>query len=300
MKRRAIAGVTLIELVVTMVIIGVLAALAGIYIAPALEAYFASQRRAELADVTDTAMRRMMRDIRLALPNSARIASSGGNRFLEILLTKNGGRYRAQNDNDAATTEDTLNFSAADSLFDTLGPFTGGADQQVQAGNHVVIHNLGIAGADAYDFAASPPNIARIQAEAAGPLADERRLTLAAANRFPLESPGRRFFVLSGPVTFACVGAGISGGNGTGSLLRWSGYTYDPGLPSPHANAGAAPVSLPANATQAVLANNVSACDLQYATVPLASRGLVAVRLAITRAGETVTLYYEAHVNNVP
>ena len=286
-------GVTLLELVVTIVVLGIIAAVASLFLQPALESYFATQRRAEIADVADTAMRRMTRDIRLALPNSARV--DGTSRFLEILMTKNGGRYRALNDDDspAATTEDPLDFSTPDSAFDTLGLLPASGDQQVQPNDYVVIHNLGIAGADAYDPAAADPNIARIAAFGAGALADEQRITLTAATRFPLESPGRRFFVVSGPVTFACLGVGTAAGEGTGTLRRWSSYAIEP-------RGGVPPTTLPGGATDALLASNVSACQLDYTTLPMLGRGLVVVRIAITRASETVTLYFEAHINNVP
>jgi MSHA biogenesis protein MshO len=296
-----VKGVTLVELVVTIALLGILAAVASIYIAPALEAYFASQRRAELADVTDTATRRMMRDIRLALPNSARVAAVGGDRFLEILLTKNGGRYRAVNDDDnpVATSENPLLFNGSDDgIFDVYETAAALADipvdQRPQAGDYVVIHNLGVTGANAYDgIAAASPNIGQISGFVfgGGGLANENRITLTPATQFALESPGNRFFVVSGPVSFSCVGAGMDGsGNGTGTLRRWSGYAIQAAQPS------ASP-----GGTNALLANNVSACELKYTTtLALESRGLVAVRVAITRANETVTLYYEAHVNNVP
>lgn len=286
-------GVTLLELVVTMVVLGIIAAVAAVFVQPAFESYFATQRRAEIADVADTAMRRLTRDIRLALPNSARVDAT--NRFLEILITKNGGRYRALNDDDnpVATAEDPLDFSAPDSAFDTLGLLPALGDQQVQANDYVVIHNLGIAGANAYDPTAAEPNIAQIAAFGAGALPDEQRITLAAPTRFPLESPGRRFFVVSGPVTYACMGVGTAAGEGTGTLRRWSGYAIE-------LRGGLPPTTLPAGATEAVLANRVSACQLQYTALPMLGRGLVAVRLAVTRANETVTLYFEAQVNNVP
>jgi MSHA biogenesis protein MshO len=288
-----VKGVTLIELVVTIVILGILGAMGAMILVPAFESYFATQRRAEMADVADTALRRMTRDIRLALPNSARV--EGTSRYLEVLMTKNGGRYRSLNDDDnpAATTEDPLDFSASDSVFDTLGPLASAPDQQVQANDYVVIHNLGIAGANAYDITAATPNIAQISVFGAGALAGENRITLAAATQFPLESPGRRFFVVSGPVTYACIGIGAAGGNGTGSLRRWSGYAID-------LRGGLPPTALPAGASEAVLASNLSACELSYTSLPQLSRGLVSVRLSILRANETVTLYYEAHINNVP
>ena len=285
-------GVTLIELVITIVILGILGALAAVILVPAFEAYYTSQRRAETADIADAALRRIAGDVRLALPNSPRV--DGTSSFLELLLTKNGGRYRALNDNNAGTTEEALDFGTPETVFDTLGLLpAAGLEQQVAANDYVVIQNLGIAGANAYDIGAANPNIAQIGAFGAGALANENRITLAAATNFPLDSPGRRFFVVQGPVTYACVGAGLAGGNGTGELRRWSGYTIQ-------LRGGLPPTTPPAGATVAVLASNLSACELTYTSFSQVSRGLVGLRLTITRGNEAVTLYYEAHVNNVP
>lgn len=322
MKRRHSAGVTLVELITVIAIMGILAGIATVVLVPAYEAYFASQRRAELSDAADTAIRRMVRDIRLALPNSARIDGSG--RFLEILLTRSGGRYRAMNDANPATAEDPLDFSAADTVFDAFEPFDPATQVQIpevdggpQAGDYVVIHNLGIPGADAYDFTAARPNIKRMTGfvragTASPPLADENRITFASgAAPFPLESPGRRFFVVRGPVTYACQNPGVDGaGNGTGQLLRWDGYTYDPDHPTivtelPASNVPPTvrpPGGPPTNqASEAVLAGNVSACAFNYANnIAQMARGLVRIRVTLTRANESVTLYHEVHVNNVP
>jgi hypothetical protein len=81
-----------------------------------------------------------------------------------------------------------------------------------------------------------------------------------------------------------------------GSLLRWSGYAIQ-------LRGGLPPTTRPAGATEAVLANNLSTCELTYTSltsVTRVSRGLVGVRITVTRSNESVTLYYEAHVNNVP
>jgi MSHA biogenesis protein MshO len=292
-------GVTLIELVVVIVILGILAAITAVILVPTYEAYFAAQRRAELADVADAALRRMVRDVRLALPNSPRVRVDPTGQFLEILLTRNGGRYRALNDDDSPTptTEDPLRFDAADDRFDTLGTLPTATDQQVQPNDYVVIHNLGISGANAYNVGAANPNIARILTFGAGAITGEDRITLTASTQFPLESPGRRFFVVAGPVTYACAAPGILAGNGTGSLLRWSDYPIQllfDGVES-------APKSLPAGGAQAILATNVSACEFTYSSnLTQLSRGVVTIRLAITRANETVVLYHQVHVNNVP
>lgn len=270
-------GVTLVELVVVIVVMGILAGVGALVMVPAYQAYFASQARAQLADVADTAIRRMVRDLRLALPNSVRV--DGTRQFVEFLITKNGGRYRAVNDA-ADATKDPLDFSAADDGFDTLGLLPVGTDQQVAAGDYVAIHNLGIAGADAYNLAAARPNIAAVSTFTTTAGGDSR-ITFNPAKQFALESPGRRFFVVSGPVTYACAG---------GQLVRWAGYAIQAGQPT----------SLPLGGTQ-VLASGVTGCEFTYSneTAQL-SRGLVTIRLALTRNAETVVLYHQAHVNNVP
>ena len=56
-------------------------------------ARFASARRAALTDTADTAVRRMARDIRKALPNSIRQTSD---QCVEFIPTKTGGRYRVE------------------------------------------------------------------------------------------------------------------------------------------------------------------------------------------------------------
>ena len=66
-------GVTLIELVVTIIILGIMGGIAAIILVPAFDSYFASQRRAGIVDLADTALRRMTREVRLALPNSPRV-----------------------------------------------------------------------------------------------------------------------------------------------------------------------------------------------------------------------------------
>jgi MSHA biogenesis protein MshO len=303
--QRPARGVTLVELVVVMAVLAILSVTAAMALRDPIRSYVDTNRRGELADAADTALRRIGRDVRLALPNSVRVTGSGPI-YLELLLTKTGGRYRAQPD--ASGAGNALEFSAADTAFDTLGPAVTASGQSIAAGDILVVHNLfgaaAVTSSNAYTFgqaahdctAATPIsatcNTAQVTGTAAGALADETRVNFA-ARRFPLESPGNRFQIVSGPVTYVCApGAVDSSGNGTGTLTRVSGYTIQ--LAQPTGAYGGTP-------SASVLAQNVTDCSITYDPLVLTqSLGLVSMRIALTRGNETVNLYHEVHVSNIP
>ncbi len=298
-------GVTLIELVVVMTLLAIIAVVAAVALRDPVRAYLDTNRRTDLADSADTALRRIARDVRIALPNSLRV--SGANPiYLELLLTRTGGRYRAHPD--TALAGDILDLTASDTAFDTLGPFATASGQAIAANDILVVHNLFGAGAvttaNAYTFnqaafnctPATPDhancNTARISGTAAGALPNEARINFD-ARRFPLDSPGHRFHVVAGPVTYVCAPGPVNAnGDGTGTLTRVSGYTVQ--LAQPTGAWAGSPVS-------AVLARNVTACDISYDPLVVAlSRGLVSMRIALTRGNETVNLHHAVHVSNVP
>jgi MSHA biogenesis protein MshO len=89
--------------------------------------------------------------------------------------------------------------------------------------------------------------------------------------------------VITTPVTYACDTA-------AGTLTRWRGYAIQL----------AQPAALPGGGVSDLLANNVSNCSFAYDPLVSARNGLVSMNLAITRDGETVTLYSATHVSNMP
>lgn len=199
--------------------------------------------------------------------------TDGGN-TIELILTKTGARYRVATD--ATSAADELNFSAADNQFDQFGPLAGAA-----VGDGVVVYNLGISGADAY----AGDNRSQITGTPAGALAGEQRISIT-SKQFPFESPGNRFQVVSGPVSYVCDTV-------TGRLVRYSGYGYFQTQRTAAQLAGLV-------ATPPLLADGVSNCTFTYASGVTERAGLATLILDITRSGETVRLYHEVHVNNVP
>jgi MSHA biogenesis protein MshO len=292
-RLRGHRGVTLVELIVTIVLGGIVSLLAVQFIQP-VRAYIDTSRRAALADAADGALRRMGRDLRLALPNSVRVTDSGGVTYIEFLLVRTGGRYRAEPE--AATTtgctngsgtdpaEDTLSFSTADSCFKTLGSIPN-----LPASNtdFVVVFNLapGSPAADAYAFPGTGGNKSQLSSITnAGAGVDRVNF---GSHAYSYASPGSRFFIVEGPVTYACDPVG-------GTLKRHAGYTISSTQPTPPAGGGA------------LMASGVTGCSAFYqANVAAQSAGMVTLQLQLSTqdsAGdtETVTLYHVVHVSNVP
>lgn len=263
-------GFTLVELIAVVAILGIVAAMVAVFVRVPVQGYVDATRRAELIDVADGALRRMARDLRLALPNSARVTTVGGRTYLEFLQTSGGGRYRVEVDSLGAG--DVLDFAAADGSFDVLGPaVTLAAGEQ----NQVVVFNLGIPGADAY----AADNRSAATSATGTPLTALQIVPF----RFPFASPARRFQVVSYPVTYECDPA-------AGTLRRHWNYAIAAAQPAP-----------PAGGSSALLAAGVSACAITYDAAVVAQRaGLVTVRLTLTRLDESVTLYHAVHVVNQP
>ena len=214
------AGVTLIELTIVIVLTAILSVIALQFGNP-IKAYVDTSRRAELADAADTALRRMGRDVRLALPNSARVDATG--KYLEFVQVRTGGRYRADVDPAApgatctgGAAEDVLSFSVVDNCFRTIG--TVANIGSVVEGDYVVIFNLspGSPNADFYQLGAAS-NKAKITNAVGLPAATTGGHLIKFEDfQFTFESPGRRFFIVEGRVTYACEG---------GTLRRYWGYT---------------------------------------------------------------------------
>lgn len=294
MKRRSTLrekGFTLAEAVIVIVITGIIAGTVAVFLRLPVQGYVDTAARAELTDIADTALRRMTRDLRLALPNSIRLYTDGsGNKYLELLLTKTGGRYLAEED---AAGSNFLNFSdTADLTFDVVGAMPAG-EQAIVANDFIVVYNLGPGQppADAYANCAVSPgcNRARVAAAPAG-----KTLTLA-SNPFAAEvpvmpSPNWRFQVVTTPVTYVC--------NTTAhTLTRYWDYAIQPMQP---VNLASAPAwTTPKNA---LLASSVNGCEFSLNNLVSIRSALVGLQLTLQNQtnGGSVVLFHQVHVDNTP
>jgi MSHA biogenesis protein MshO len=291
MKGQRARGFSLLEAIAVIVIVGVIAAMVTVFMGRPIQGYFSSTARASMADVADTALRRIGRDVRLALPNSVRVDSSG--MFLEFLPVKTGGRY-VQNDNC---------FSTVCSSITTMGDML--TNVQITAGSDLVaIYNqynnsaADCAPSTAGVFSAYCGHGVAVLSSASGAGTTSNTFNFGSTTfQPPGGSPTRRIFVIAAsPVTYACDAA-------AGTLWRISGYTRQSTQP---ANLAAAPLS---TATSKVALAVNATCPTAGAGVPPRfsySSGaserysLLSAWITLQSQGETVSLLQQIHVDNTP
>lgn len=290
------AGFTLVELIVVMVITGIIAGMVALFIRVPIQSYVDNVARAELSDVADTALHRLSRELRLALPNSVRVSADG--RYLEFLLTKTGGRYLAEEDE--LNVGNVLSFSGTSSnplLFDVVGNMPSGR-QAIMPGDSIVVYNLGpgFDPVDAYNCTGIAPNRVCNRATVASlagntiTLVDnpfKNQSSTPDGASFP--SPGSRFQVVSTPVSYYC----NAGSNG--QLIRYAGYPIQ--KDQPVSAAGAPLATAP---SQARVADRVQDCKFTFSTLVNIQRGLVSLLITLGVGNETLTLQQQVHVDNAP
>jgi MSHA biogenesis protein MshO len=290
MGKRA-RGFSLLEAIMVITIVGVIAAMVTVFMGRPIEGYFSSTARASMADVADTALRRIGRDVRLALPNSVRVDSSG--LFLEFLLIKTGGRY----------VQDETCFSTGCSSITTMGDML--SNVQVTTGSDLVaIYNqYNNSGTDCAPttaglFSAYCGHGLTTLTSASGAGTTSNTLGFGSTTfQPPGGSPTRRIFVIAAsPVTYACDGV-------TGTVWRISGYTRQAAQPT---SLVAAPLS---TATSKVpLAVNATCPAVAAGTPPRFSYSsgaserynLLSAWITLQSQGETISLLQQIHVDNTP
>jgi MSHA biogenesis protein MshO len=272
-------GFTLIEAVMVIALTGIVGAMVAVFIRQPINAYVDTARRGEMSDEADGALRRIARELRSALPNSVRV-NAAGNR-LEFLPVRSAGRYRAAPN--ASGVGDFLDFtSSTDGSFEVLGPAVS-----AQAGDQLVVYNLGLTGADAY------AGTSRRALTSTGASLASLSYTVG-GTQFPYASPNKRFHIVSQPITYACTP--LAGG--AGSLRRYSGYAIQAAQPT-NTGTGSLLGSL-SGANNALLSGSVAACSFTYNTTGSAHKAVVTLRLTLTRSGESISLMQQVFVESSP
>lgn len=289
------SGFTLVELIVVIVVSGALGMVVSQMIQRPIEGYQAQSRRAELVDIADTALRRMSRDLRDALPNSIRVGCGGG--CMEYLQVTSGGRYRAR----PANNPFSLNFnpSQSDTSFEVLGFLNNAGsirtgsnpdDCRQSLASCLVVYNTGLVGTDAYNM----DNAATVTALNTSPrivIGFDNSGFASGDNAFPASSPDQHFFIVDTPVTYLCDLA-------QGSIRRYQGYNIRVSHTAVDSHAELKGQSNPAE--DALLVDQITACRFSYRPGTPSRNSLVTMELTVEAKGEKITLLQQAHVSNMP
>jgi len=272
-------GFTLIEMIMVITITGIIGTVLVNVIKQPVDGYLDLKRRAELVDAADSALRLMARDIRRALPNSLRVSAGGPS--MELLNTVDAVRYRVGS---PGTQDNRLRFNPSDDQFNTIGKFTNLTLPINNSTDYrLVIYNLGIAGASAYENAnVITPAATQVSITDDG-ISDH--ITLSAAFQFVYESPRQRLFVIEkSPVIYICDTANEQ-------LLRYANYTIAAGQPD---------LVTPPGGGSSIVTKHVTGCSITYDNGSTGQAALATLSLTLADSGESVTLLHQVRVDNVP
>lgn len=290
-------GFTLIELIVVIVLLGIMAAGAGLLITRPIEAYNDQLRRQQLVDSAEMAVRKLATDIRRALPNSIRIVTGANSWALEMVNTVDGARYRdeVQSGGGYTSISHVLDFTTADTDFNVLGRFTTMSSATLPNNLRVVIYNTNPADiysdavtTDAQGIISYPPGLTLSTSTVVG-FDDEHHLALSAPFQFDFQSPSQRVFIVDGPVSYICE---------AGRLIRFDGYAYQ----ASQSNVDTvAELQALAGVSEGKVASQLSLCSISYVPASSQRGGLIILDIELRdSSNESVQLLHQIHVDNVP
>lgn len=271
-------GFTLIEMVISITILGIVASLSALIINRSVEGYDATARRAKLHSSARLAIDRIAREVRQALPNSictynGSSCNSSADRFY-FLKTSDGGEYQTQSGvypGGAARAPLPIAPATANS-FDVLSTNS----LNISTGNSwVVLYNTN--NNAIYSSASKRKLISSIttkDVDGVLPANDIAVVNLASSTSFPGHSPSRRFQIIQeAPVIFYL--------NGTNLFRATSTFA------APNTPVGAQ-----------LLLENVSGLNFSYIAGIQQRASVLRIDLTITVKGETVHIIHEAHIQN--
>ena len=303
-------GFTLIEMVVAIIVLGIVGTTFGLFIVPAINANQAVERRAALVDSAELALRRMARDIRIALPNSVRVSYIAGTGFaIEMIPTIDGGRYCLSGDANCAGASQLLAIGSSDTDFDIVGcfhnvTFTGASFPSTAFRLIIGDSNGAVYSAAGTNAVVTPTStsitLSTVNGGGSGsgscgtssgltpPTSYRHHIAMSAGQTFPTGSSRRRVFVIQTPVTYIC-------NRSAGTLTRYYNYAIAATAPTP--------TSPPVGATSALVTDkidttNLNPCIVTTLTTDVQAQGYVKLSISLANAGETVQLNHETQLDN--
>ena len=253
-------GFNLIELIVTITVIGALMAGTLAYITNSMSAYTATVRRDQLTSLGRTTVEKVARELRSALPNSVRVS----NNCIEFFPVLTGSDYLTLPVDTSATSFTAVDFS--------LPTYSGTAYVIVYPYNTSALYS-----------GASPGPRATYSSKSGTPTAT---ITLTGTHQFARHAPQRRFYVVNSPVSY-CV-------NGT-NLTRHSSYGVNAIQSAPPGGGSNALVAQNIQTNEGATV----VTPFTYSPGTLRRSGVVAMDFRFLIDGEWIRLAHEVHIRNV-
>ena len=263
-------GVTLVELVVTIVLMGILAGGTVAFVISSTQSYVDTATRNQLSGIARIATQKLEMALQAAVPNSVRVtlAESNGDQCLEYIPVADATSYLA------------VNFvSASNSL--TVFPFTAAG---LSGGRYAIIYPVSPASLYA---AANPGPLATVSS------ASGSAITLTSDHLFNSGSDAQRLYLGEEPVSFCLEG---------GKLFRYKNYTAS-GLKTSQCTpdtAACLPTSAPNRALMADSISNAGRSAFNVAASRLQSTGSVRLDLNFSDGSEAINIRHEIQIPSAP
>lgn len=255
-------GFTLVEVIVSLVIVGILGVGVVNFIGRSTQGYADTAERQQLAIIGWIVSEKISRDVRDSLPNSIRL--NAGESCMELVPTTAGTDYVNVPVVASANSAEVVNFVA-------------GATPS--AGHRLAVYPNSLTGL--YNLSSTGTISSTISSISAGSEADSRTINLSGSHQFLTDSPTRRLYAVDNPVMYCFEGS---------QLLRYSAYGFNANMPAP-ASAGD-PVVIGSR-----LANGV----FNYIPSTLTRNGVLTFSFTVTGSdGAQQVISQEVQIRNVP
>ncbi len=260
------AGFTLIEIVVTIVVIGILGVGISNFVARSVQGFADTSERQQLATIGYIVSEKVSREIRDALPNSFRLNAS--NTCLEFIPTVGGTDYLS------------VPVLSASDTFEVV-PFPNYSAAEVDSSqDRVVVYPSTISGM----YALGNPGMisSTLDQLSAGTTLNAVTVELSSAHRFNTDSPTKRLYIVQQPVMFCFE---------SGRLNRYAEYGFQPSMPT---SGLGAPV---------VIGSRLANARFDYSPGTLARAGVVTVDFDVVGDGASPAIQavnQEVQIRNVP
>jgi len=266
------AAFTLVELVMVIVVLGILSTGSVRFISNSAQGLVDSAERQALASSATIAIEKVLREVRRALPNSVRTFEDSGNSCLELVPIMHSSEYVSIPTAAAATSFNAIKFPSAVGIEPSY--------VAVYPNSFISVYSSG------QSISSSAVTVGPVDFPSPG----LQTITFGGVStyRFPTESPRKRFFLVSRPISFC--------EDSVGRLWRYQNYGF-------HLDSS---TSIPTSGNNRLLiADSLRVNSLSFNLLPaqLQRNAVVRMSLIIERPGspnEIVDMSQEVQLRNVP